>query len=172
VSDISEAASEKQRRGTPLVHDPAMLAFYRQSFPEIRTHRGLQDKAYGLTAYTTLADVPGCEWLCSTKEEIDAGSGQMRFTILAELGRIKDEEVRKVIALEICRQRPRSKAAVAMIRRYRTGKAPKATALNLANMVIGCINGYLERTNGADLPMVMRALQFVTQSYADANDER
>ena len=74
--------------------------------------------------------------MLSSREEIMSGNGHMRHTILAELGRIEDEDDLRSIARQICELKPGSKEAVAMIRQWRTGKSPSGDAISLTNALI------------------------------------
>jgi hypothetical protein len=107
------------------------------------------------------------EWLTSTEESINKGTGRLRFGILAELGRIEDDDALKAVATRVCELKPRNKDAVVMIRRWRTGKAPAGGALGLTDALIRCINDYIASHPGTTWQMVRAALE----NAADAVEE-
>ena len=59
----------------------------------------------------------------------------MRHTILAELGRIDDEQAREVMALYLCEHKPTTRQAVALIRQYRLGTRPQGSPRQLAAVI-------------------------------------
>jgi hypothetical protein len=171
TADISEAASEnppKTKRGRPPVLDPQQVARLRGFFPDIRTVRGLQGRANALRAMNVLDHAPAFNWLCSTKEAVSAGQGKLRFTILSELGRVEDDDL-KALARQLCQERPRSKDAVAMIRRWRTGKAPTGGAIDLAFHLTRCADEYAARHPGTTRKMLLAALE--NAAYLLDNDD-
>ncbi len=72
------------------------------------------------------------------------GRKSMRLSILAELGRIPDDQERERIALEVCRLKPKTKDAVVMIRRYRLGREAKADPFRLWDRLADTVNSYIE----------------------------
>lgn len=173
-ADISEAASEKQKplkRGRPPAFCQAQMNFYKGLFPEIRTRRGLQDRAYALQAYDVLKDDRGFEWLCSTPEKINASTGELQFSILGALGRITDPEALKAVAREVCRLKPSARRAVVMIRRWRTGKVNVGNCLTLGAQLERCINDYLAAHPRTPWRVVKVALANVLESVFEVAEQ-
>jgi hypothetical protein len=74
-------------------------------FGDAKTERHRLNIVYRQRALSILMTDPAFEWLCSTREAIDAGVGRLRFTILSELGRIDDEESLRRVATIICERK-------------------------------------------------------------------
>ena len=68
----------------------------------------------------------------------------MRHTILAELGRIDDEQAREAMALYL-QHKPTTRQAVALIRQYRLGTRPQG-APQLAAVIQRAIATYQAQT--------------------------
>jgi hypothetical protein len=128
------------------------------TFRETRTRRGLMNKAYSIRALGVLKNNRAFRWLCSTEEAINRGDGELRFSILAELGRVDDEKTLRAFAREICKRKPRAKVAVALIRRWRTGKDCPGGAISLTDALIRCVNDYLATHPATTWQMVRAAL--------------
>jgi hypothetical protein len=138
---ISEAASEKRKRGRPAAFDPDGMRMFRRLYPEIKTKRGLQDKVCQVRAIRLLgkgAD-PSFFWLFCPK------TNTVRASILAELGRIEDDEALRVFATQVCESKPKTKDASAIIRRWRLGREPRAEANDLKEAIIATVCDYLKR---------------------------
>ena len=85
---------------------------------------------YQTRAMKVIMDDDRYEWL-SAKQ-----------TILYELGRIQDEDERKEVALELCQKQPKTKDAVAMLRRYRLGREVESDEKKLLNHFLKAIDDY------------------------------
>src|SRR4051794_40519565 len=122
-----EAASEntqKRKRRRPLRFSEEELALVRFCSPDTKTHRHMQNVAYRQRALHYLSQDQQFAWLCDEKAMMEGEAQAWRPGILAELGRIPDTEEMKRAAAQLCEMKPKTKAAVAMIRRYRIGKSP------------------------------------------------
>lgn len=140
----SENVSEKtHKRGRPTLFPDWEKSIAKSCSPDITTDRGLANTCYRQRAVCLLLGDPRFYWLGMDKAAITAGTTKMRMTILQELGRIPDEEILRKVAGEICRLKPTSRQAIAMIRAYR-GVQRDGTALELANILIGSLNAYLD----------------------------
>jgi hypothetical protein len=95
---ISETASEKPRRGRPLVVDPKLMTFIASVYPEAKTRRGLQNHYYSAMGCGFVRDhASDLAWLWN--------DGKGRQGALVELGRITfmyDEEIALGVAKKIC----------------------------------------------------------------------
>lgn len=110
---FSEPSSIIRGRGRPSRFDPKWLRTIRSSWPEIRSDRGIVEKAYMLRAFALVYDVPGFEWLA------DRTTGQVRHGILSELGRIDDDGRLIEAALWACREKPSAEKMARTIRVFR-----------------------------------------------------
>ncbi len=155
---MTEAASKK-KRGRPPAFAYETLGLLRSHYPDIKTKRGLQNKAYEMRALSVLKDDPQrYGWLCDIEAMRRGDANSYKPTILTELGRIVDEEKLKTAASEICRIKPKTKDAVTMTRRYRTGKAASGSAVDLRNRITHTINDYLATHPDTSLQQVRAAL--------------
>ena len=146
---LSEKFSENRRRGRPKVISGAMVGIvnFAASDPDA-TPRTLQNKFYQLQAIHALSlgkeDMPEAfRFLWDANEATQTFRG--RWTILAELGRIADENDMRAVAHKVCEMKPRARDAVAMIRRARIGESKAGDTLQLANELIETINDYRVR---------------------------
>ena len=154
---ISETASEKRQRGRPPIFTPEHRARIQVYFPDVKTHRGITDCIYRIRAIGLLADDARFSWVAD-RAKMSAGDGGWKPSILTELGRIWDEEVLKEIALNICELKPKTKEAVAIIRRIRTGKTISGNAESLYRALSTTMNDYFQRYPDTPLPEVEAAL--------------
>jgi hypothetical protein len=152
---ISEAASKK--RGRPKAWSEAAMAVSRFCVPDVKTTRHLQNVAYRQLAMGYLANDPAFAWLCDS-ERMTAGDAAWRPGILAELGRFLEEETIKAYAARICELKPKTKDAIAMLRRARTGKASAPDTLDLTNKIIGLINQYAADRPGMTKDQILDAI--------------
>jgi hypothetical protein len=165
MDNKSEAASEK-KRGRPRAFPDGLLAHYRGLFPDVRSGRHRQDLVYRGRAMHVLGDDPEVYWLYN-QPAVEAGQvsansvAGFRTCILAALGRIEDEADLRAVARQVCAVKPGTKEAVALIRRWRTGKAPPARALGLAAAIEGAIHRYARSHPDITPAVVRRALEIL-----------
>ena len=107
-----------------------------------------------------LVDRPALWWLVDEKGA--------RWGILAELGRIRDREEFDAAVRWVLEYRPRTKEAVAEIRRLRTGKSRPPDTGELAEEIIRAVNGYGLRHPGIRREQALEALCSATADVADA----
>jgi len=112
TTTLSETSSKK---GRPRLLTGEALHFLKAQYPEIKTTRGLQNKRYELRAFGLLRDAPppGFDYL------FDLERDHIRSSVLAELGRIEDDEQLLDTAAWLCKQRPSTKDAIVICRRVR-----------------------------------------------------
>ena len=148
---ISEAASEKPRRGRPPVmsaHEDRVLM---QTGLEDTTRRTRVNHCYAYDAQRVLTgDQRDFTWLCSPN--------RYRLSLMSELGRLRDPAMILAAADRLCQWQPTTKAGVAWLRRLRTGKGPEGDAVGLANALIAAFNGYIRQHPGTDAGTVMDAI--------------
>lgn len=159
MTALSEAASKKRGRGRP----PAFSAEYRAAigalFPDIKTRRGLSDCLYRLRAVNLLEKDKRFTWLADG-EAMQAGRpGAWRPAILTELGRIGDDDTLLAVAARLCELKPKTKDAVARIRRARLGREPAGDYLALCVHLENTVNSYLLTHPAAPWANVTRALR-------------
>ena len=135
----SENDSEKGR-GRPRVVGADVTSIYSRLFPNVRSRRGLVNMHYQGVALEALGRCKESEFHWITGDGITG----MRRAILQELGRLEDDEAIRCLARLIVRDKPRGQAAIARIRRARTGTTT-GSILGLANKIIGVINAHLTR---------------------------
>ena len=140
--------------------DGALKRFLRSLYPEVKTARGLQDKQREARAVVLVMDRPEFRWL------FDPQTGTCRSGILAELGRIADDELLLEMAGEICRHKPNVKEAVAAIRRFR-GVRNEPSSRKLMVKLIKTVDAYLKRYPTTTWQQVETALE----QAADVVDE-
>ncbi len=157
----------KSRTGRPRVIQGAEL----KSVVDLATgnpnasERTRQNKFYQLRAMNLL-DLSlddGAEylypWIWGRPHEPKPGDHKVRWTILAELGRIEDAETMRAVAARICELKPPTREALRMIRRFRIGGAKPGDSLELANELIATINDYMNRRPGLTFDDVRGALR-------------
>jgi hypothetical protein len=171
---VSEPVSEKPpRRGRPARFDPGFLARVRSFAPDIRTPRGLYNRACVIKALSALMDDPAFHWLIPTDEEVNRNERTLPFAILTELGKIDDREAMKAVAAQVCERKLDTKAAVALIRRWRTGQGkPPGDAKQLTDALVRCINDYLASHSGMTWEMVKEAVTVVKWAAAESAREQ
>jgi hypothetical protein len=144
---ISETVSEKPeapRRGRPPVMDPEWVKETGWIFSAIKTQRGLHNYWYGQRAAKLLRKHhPRYSWLVGTEEESRDGVRPDRLTILAELGRIEDDESLLLVAGDICCRKPTAAEATRLIRHYRLDRKPGNAVKEVTGIVCKAVNSYL-----------------------------
>jgi hypothetical protein len=184
-SDISETNSERdsepvsktRRRGRPPRYDPARLDQLRQDphiHGRIGSTRGLQNLLYQERARQLLdrpEHAPWVRWLIDP-EKIQRGErGGLRPTILAELGRLKDDRELVTLAKRLCEAQPRTHQAVQLIRRQRLWRPWMYTATErterltgqLTKQLLAVITRYREGYPEATTALILKALTHVRQ---------
>ncbi len=113
---ISEAASKKRGRPRKLPREIV------ESWTAVaqwggKTSRYKAEAFYWLKAAEALTDGeqfnPRFRWL------VDNNNGWSRKTLLAELGRVERPDVIRLLAEDLCRDKPKVKDAIARLRRFR-----------------------------------------------------
>jgi hypothetical protein len=171
---ISETVSEnapKRKRGRPAVYDASDMATLECLFPDVTTVRGRQNRARMTRALRVLNYGPAFYWLVSNEDEISKREGCFRTTILAELGRIENDDDLRAAAQQICKMKPRSKEAVSIIRRWRTGKNLKGGTISLTNAIIKTVNDYCDARPDTTLQMVLAALVKTADAFKEADEQ-
>ena len=107
-----------------------------------------------------LVDGPALWWLVDEKGA--------RWGILAKLGRIRDREEFDAAVRWVLEYRPRTKEAVAEIRRLRTGKSRPPDTGELAEEIIRAVNGYGLRHPWIRREQALEALCSATADVANA----
>jgi hypothetical protein len=143
---ISEAASEKPRRGRPPGYaSGAEIEFARAMAPDVMTKRGLQDVAFRQRALSLLIKDPAFRWLCDPGP-MEAGGPDWKKSwkpgILSALGRIEDDEVLLEAARAVCRARPSTRHAISWLREVRLGRSSPVSVATLTMAVVRAVVGY------------------------------
>jgi hypothetical protein len=137
-----------------------------------KSRRRTQSRLYALRAMERLGLVgdgelkralverPALRWLVDEKGA--------RWGILAELGRIRDREEFDAAVRWVLEYQPRTKEAVAEIRRFRTGKSRPPDTGELAEEIIRTVNGYGLRHLEIRRDQELEALCSATEAVAYA----
>jgi hypothetical protein len=157
------------KRGRPPAFEAELVELYRRTFPQAKG-RSLMNRVYQGNALSVLKNDPAFHWLTSNKAEIDDGTGSMRSAILYELGRIEDADELRNVATMLCSVKPKTTAAVAMIRRCRHGERP-ASANALAHALSRCVNDYLAKHPSATWELVHQAMDILKMAVQDTESD-
>lgn len=128
------------------------------------TERTRQNKLYQLRAMNTLGlttekNTPRAYlWIWGKPHVPRQGDHKVKWTVLAELGRIEDAETMRRIAAQVCELKLSTAEAVRAIRRVRTGRVKSGDALELANAIIATINAYMNQHSGLTTDDILNAL--------------
>jgi hypothetical protein len=102
MAGISEATSEKRRRGRPRVLSPETEAAFRHFVPDVGTRRGRLNVMWRTHALNLLVEEPDAfvtyRWLLGE----DPATPKLRFGVLEELGRWDDPASIIALARETC----------------------------------------------------------------------
>jgi len=135
-----------------------------------KSRRQMQNRLYALRAMdrlglledsklgAALADRPALEWLVS-----EEGA---RWAILAELGRIRDLGAFDTAVRWVLEYRPKTKEAVAEIRRFRIGQSKPPDTRELADEVLRAVDDYATRHPGITPDQALEALRLATRTVA------
>jgi hypothetical protein len=148
---ISEAASDKRRRGRPrlLTGDWARTVIW--LYPDIRTDRGRQNVTYATEALKRLGLSPedhppqGYEhlrWLADWPASNAGRRSAVKWSILAELGRLAmraSDEAVFLAADRVCKQQLSTKEGTAVVRRFRLQRGAPPSTETLLDRLIGCV---------------------------------
>jgi hypothetical protein len=102
------------------------------------------------------------EWLYSRDR-----AQPTRKMVLAELGRIEDEEEMLDLARELCERKPRVRDAVALIRRYRLERSPESRR-ELGETVASIILCYVAEHPEMTMREIARTLRKQAVAYEEA----
>jgi hypothetical protein len=89
-------------------------------------------------------------WLCA---------GYSRREIMAQLGRIEDPEEIHFLATKLCREKPRTKDAIAFLRRYRNASSGAGDVKALVEQISRLIRDYMVRHPATTQEQVHEALR-------------
>jgi hypothetical protein len=130
-------------------------------FENNKTRRGRNNIYYQQRAMSLIGsgDNPEFYWLANGPE-MWAGDRvkAWRPSILAELGRIADDESLLSIAREICQLKPKSRRAVELIRQFRLGATGPGEASDLQARMTATINQFLQRHPKTEWSTVLKAI--------------
>jgi hypothetical protein len=171
MSDISETISEKRRRGLPPRYGPETLAFVAAWSPDVQTVRGWQNKVHEFRALNIIREEPGLDWL---RDQAAMRRGMLhayRPTLLQELGRIEDAERLKAVARQLCECKPKTRAAMAMIRQYRLGRAAPAKAMALLLELTQTLENYRVRHPDLTGLQILEALALLADVVRRVDEE-
>jgi hypothetical protein len=99
------------------------------------------------------------DWLCDPEELWSGEPRAWTASILSELGRIDDDEERRIIAGQLAAWQPKARDAIAAIRRYRLGRSPAPSRMELTDAILKAINGDRRTHPGTPLGLLLSALE-------------
>jgi hypothetical protein len=152
IPAISEAASEK-RRGRPRTYDKNGMAALKTIWNDVQTDRHLQNKRWELKGQKVLwpddharFDVNEFTWIVDwnrfrATNKVNSG----KWGIVSEIGRLADaqgDDAARDAARAVCEFKLATKAAVAVLRRVRLGRAAPARRLSLLERLARVLNQY------------------------------
>ncbi len=165
MEPVSENPTRRER-GRPAKMTPEQVAICDSMFPEVKTRRGQQNIIYRLRAMSILREDSRFLWLIDPEKAIQGKPGSWRPSILAELGRLEDQDAMRAVALRICELKPKARQAVSMIRRARTGAKGDGDAVSLSHAIIRTISDYLAAHPATTWQQVYAALGNASDAVA------
>jgi hypothetical protein len=184
--DISENVSEtqaKRSRGRPPLIDPVLSVFWQELNPGARSRRSLLNTYYFMRAVGILIGGESGEtrrtefqWLIDeSKPTIQSA----RRRIMIELGRIEEAEALLTIARHICELKPKSAAAITMIRRWRNGGRKPVNLDAFTQELVRLCDDYLVRHPDMTLQQLeivlldtLKRVQGAIQKHTESPPER
>jgi len=163
----SEAASEKRRRGRPRLTNAALDDILKFIGPDIQTRRGLLNVFYRQLALDVLQLDPRFAWVADGTKMKAGVRGAWKPGILTELGRIRDADTMRAVAFRICELRPKTKEAVAIIRRFRLGRESRGNYLALWTCLARALDGYVDAHPSTSVEWKVKALQDLAACVQD-----
>jgi hypothetical protein len=175
---ISEAASEKKRRGRPRIPGFEVYDGIRSLYHEVKTNHGYHNKLYEQEATMALGLLPSMggppegyehlQWLADWKGADRNKRGTIKSSILTELGRllrVAEFDTVLYVADIICKEKPSTKNAIARIRRVRLQRSTPPDKDELFSRLANCVNQYLIEHSEISNADVLAA---ITQLYSGA----
>jgi hypothetical protein len=166
-----EESSEKPKRGRPRVipADWERALTPTGIFIDCNSDRAKQNIFYRSQALRVLGygKDPMFSWLADIEGMRTNEPKSLRSSILAELGRIQDEETLRAVALQICELKPKARDASAMIRDARRGKPTVVNADEIADELINCVNSLMRRKRATPWAQVIKALEITIRSVRE-----
>ena len=159
----AQAELNKAKTGRPKM-DPIMEEYLRdkgQWDEESETRRTLQNRLHMTRAMLVLSQAPNYTrfaWLIDKK------------TILSELGRIEKDSTLLKVARVMCKQKPNTQGAVAMIRGWRRGTTPKPDAQALAQVIINTVTAYIQSHPGTTVEQIQEACERAANNWEQEED--
>ena len=87
---------EKRKRGRPPAFADVYHQTYKNTWPDIRTRRGMTNKIYSINGLEFIKGLQGMEYI------FNEADNTMKVSILTELGRLNDEQAAREAASFIC----------------------------------------------------------------------
>ena len=179
VETVSETLSKKG--GRPRLLDSRFEAVLRRLWPDLRSGRSLQNRAYFSHAASALKEVPDYlerfRWILGENGE---DGSTWRKGVLVELGRVADPETLVKLADNLCtvasRRRLTTTEAVAMVcayRGYRTGKRwCQPEQGSLADVICTALDQYGRAHPGTKIEDMLEALNEVYGIVSEMTEAR
>jgi hypothetical protein len=158
------------------VFPDGLMALVTGLYSDVATVRGRQNKAYLIEAIGALKIDPEAAYPQAYHDRFpwlfgaDRTNGSTwRFSVLAELGRIRDPEEIVAAAEELCRiEPPSTKAAIALVREWRGARRADPSAHRLHARLARTIEGYLDEYPDTTFSGVLQALALLYADFSEA----
>jgi hypothetical protein len=164
---------QKRKRGRPPIYDREErknIMLFRQRYrkalanePDTTSERHKHNLVRQGRAHDVLKVDPEFDWLC--------GEDLLRPhkpSILVELGRIDDLEEMKRVARIVVKRKPKTKDAVALVRRMRLGGKSKGDVIPLSDALRKCLNQY-RASHAIPGKEVLVAIEMLVDAFRAAN---
>jgi hypothetical protein len=125
--------------GRPRQHSKIRIDTLRALWPELRTERSLQNRAYALDAWEIL-DRDEFRYIVPTRETCEAQG--IPWVMLEKLGRVGCEDTIRALASEICQRKLTTREAVSYIRLATGGEKPQGDQLDLTMALARTLQDY------------------------------
>ncbi len=132
--------------------------------------RTMQNACYWMRGLDVVTHFPGLTWLAD-RDAMLAGRARSKKTIITELGRLETVEEMRAMAELLCKEKPTTGAAVAMIRAHRTGDDRAGDAVSLTMAIARTIDDYVTRNPLVSKQKVLAALGNVLDIVEEESDE-
>lgn len=169
METVSKNRNRGRGRPRTILDDDLTIARY-VAEPKT-TLRHLHNVHYRTRAIRFLAEDPSFSWVCDGPAMQAGKAHAWKPTILSELGRIANLDDMRAVAKELCQKRPKTKDAVAMIRRFRTGVNSQGDVLKLAETLERTINDYLQHHPAMSWKDIRAALVDVLEAVHDTEEQ-
>lgn len=174
---ISETVSEKPKRGRPRKLGDNTLQSFAAYYPDVKTRRGKQNKAYELLAMRTFLDVLEAnpeearrwEWIGVLRD--GSGGRAYKCVLMTALGRLGDDALIIKAADLICERKLNGPRAINFIRNLQPWRRKDASAIDLTVAIGKTVDGYIGKHPDTTWQQVKAALENVLETISELEDD-